>query len=144
MSLAEQRAEPRQDAVRVGNGPSRSALFAVDVRTIPGEIVLSLRGELDIATQPLLARALAEVDGSDARIVLDLSDLTFIDCANIGLIHDARVLAGMRGTFLELRSPRPDIQRVLELTGLVPTASADRIQHRMVLPLPSRAPRVRT
>ena len=113
--------------------------FAVDVSAIPGETVLALHGELDIFTQPLFAKALAGVDESAPRIVLDLSDLTFIDCANIGLIHRARIAAGLRGTYLELRSPTPHVSRIFELTGLLPAASSDQVQHRSALPVPSRA-----
>lgn len=137
MSRAEHCAEGARDVV-LSAGQSCPALFAVDVRTIPGETVLTLHGELDMSTQHHFATALAGVvDESVSRIVLDLSDLTFIDCANIGLIHQSRILAGLRGTHLELRDPNPHLQRIFELTGLsAPSGSGVRP---IVLPLPARA-----
>jgi anti-anti-sigma factor len=137
MSRTEQGVATSRD-LGLGVGRSASSLFAVDVRSLPGEAVLTLHGELDISTQPLFASALAGVEESVARIVLDLSDLPFIDCGNIGLIHDTRIEVGLRGTYLELRSPKPHLLRIFELTGLVPTASPERVQHRIALPLPSR------
>ena len=112
--------------------------FAVDVSSIEGETVLRLHGELDISTQQLFEDALAGVDESVARIVLDLSDLTFIDCGNIGVIRRSRIAAGLRGTFLELRSPNPQLLRIMELTGLLPRASGEQLAP-IVLPLPSSA-----
>lgn len=135
MSRTEQRVETSRDTKSVGR--SCPALFAVDVSAIAGETVLTLHGELDMSTQHLFAAALAGVEESVARIVLDLSDLTFIDCANIGLIHQSRILAGLRGTHVELRDPNPQLQRIFELTGL--SASNGGAVRPIVLPLPARA-----
>ena len=114
-------------------------LFTVDVRPITGETVLALHGELDLSTQHLLASALASVDETVARIVLDFSDLTFIDCGNIGLIHQWRILAGLRGTYLELRNPNPHMLRIFELTGLIPGASNGNGDRPTVVPIRSGA-----
>ena len=100
--------------------------------------MLALHGELDISAQQLFVTALAGIDATATRIVLDLSDLTFIDCANIGVIHQTRVVAGLRGTFLELRSPSLQLLRIMELTGLLPSANGERLRS-VVLPLPSCA-----
>ena len=137
MSLTERRVQtPRDLGGRVR--PSGPPLFAVDVSSSPGETVLTLHGELDISAEQLFASALTSIDEKVARVVLDLSDLTFIDYGNIELIHDTWIAAGRRGTHLELRSPNPHLLRILELTGLVPRGSSERVQHRIALPLPSR------
>ena len=137
MSLTEQRTPSSR--VGVSTGPSGPALFSVDATTTAGETVLMLHGELDLSTQPLFASAFARIDETVPSIVLDLSDLTFIDCSNIGLIHDARVAAGARGVRLQLRAPRPDLRRILELTGLIAASGSARIQHRVVLTRPLHA-----
>ena len=95
-----------------------SALFSVDVDDLAGETVLTLHGELDFWTQQVFVAALANVHDSVPRIVLDLSDLTFIDAGSLGLIHRSQTLAGLRGTDLALRAPNPKVLRTLELTGL--------------------------
>ena len=123
----------------VNAGRAFPELFAVDVRSVEGETVLTLHGELDLSSQLLFASALAgAADESVARIVLDLSDLTFIDCGSIGLIYQARIRAGLRGIHLELRDPNPNLLRVMKLTGLLPAANGEQISP-IVLPLPSRA-----
>ena len=113
-------------------------MFAVDVTSIEGETVLTLQGELDLWTQPRFMAALAGLDDRVARVVLDLSDLTFIDCGNIGVIQQARMLAGLRGTAFVLRSPNPQLLRIMELTGLWPSAG-DHAVRPTVLPSSSGA-----
>ena len=113
-------------------------MFAVDVTSIEGETVLTLHGELDLWTQPRFVAALEGLDDRVARVVLDLSDLTFIDCGNIGIIQRARMLAGLRGTAFVLRTPNPQLLRIMELTGLWPSTGDDAVRP-TVLPSPSRA-----
>lgn len=115
MSLIEQSAE-----VPFGG----SALFSVEPCISAGETVLKLRGELDLWTQPLLAAALADVNESVACVVLDLSELTFIDASNAGIIRQSQISAAQRGVTLVLRSPNRSVLKVLELTGLFPVATA--------------------
>jgi anti-anti-sigma factor len=136
MSLTEHRVETSRDP-GVSARHWCPALFAVDVSAIPGETVLTLHGELDLSTQQRFAAALAGVEESVARIVLDLSDLTFIDCGNIRLIYQARILAGLRGTHVELRAPNPQLRRIFELTGLS-TSNGNGVRP-IVLPLPAYA-----
>ena len=42
--------------------------------------VLSVSGELDIATAPILARQAAVLPGRAERLIMDLSGLEFVDC----------------------------------------------------------------
>ena len=104
--------------------PTYPALFSVDVKDIPGETVLILSGELDVSTQQHFAAALGAVDESVARVVLDLSALRFIDCANIGLIHRWRLRAELRGAQLELRGANRDLERLFQLTDLTSSGPA--------------------
>ncbi len=108
------------------------ALFDVDARSVEGETTLKLSGELDLCTRPRFVAALADVGQDAARVVIDLSDLTFIDAGSIRLIHRTRVLAEMRGSEFVLRSPNPHLSRILELTGLSANASDHVEAHPMV------------
>jgi anti-anti-sigma factor len=78
---------------------------------------LAPKGELDIATVPLLEAAFADVEHSDAaKIIIDLSGVTFIDSTGIQLllrIND-RCDADRR---LEI-VPSPAVERLLDITGL--------------------------
>jgi anti-anti-sigma factor len=131
------RSERRPEPNPAQRGLMPSVLFAVDVDDLAGEAVLTLRGELDSWTRHLFVAALADVDDSAARIVLDVSDLTFIDAGSIGLIHRSRTLAGLRGTDLVLRGSDPHVLRILEQAGLF--GGAGNGTRPIVLPLPARA-----
>ncbi len=78
--------------------------------------MLSLRGELDVSTIPIVQEAIAGVTGG--TVVLDLTDLRFIDSAGIGCFARAHVALSEAGRALELRDPQPGIRRVIELTGI--------------------------
>jgi anti-anti-sigma factor len=80
---------------------------------------LSPTGELDVATAPELDSELQRVEASDARaIVLDLSELTFIDSTGIRLAVLADERAQASGKRLMLVRPAPDVFRVFEICGI--------------------------
>jgi anti-anti-sigma factor len=118
MSLTERRSARRFSKETKSAGTSLPALFAVECSTNEGETVLTLHGALDIWTQQAFVTALDAVDDNAERVVLDLTDLSFMDARSIGIIHRARTLAEQRGHELLLRSPSRRLSRVLKLTGL--------------------------
>ena len=76
-------------------------------------------GELDIASAPELERAIAEAAAKpDARLVLDLRALTFMDSSGLRALAQTNAHAS-RGDFelSIIRGPR-QIERVLEISGL--------------------------
>ena len=81
-----------------------------------GGRVIALRGELDAYTCRGLAESLIGPPGS--LIVIDLSELTFMDSSGIGAIHAARRGAIEDGGYLVVSRPSPMVHRVLEITGL--------------------------
>lgn len=80
--------------------------------------VLSVRGEHDIATKVSLAVAIARAAKRDAADVLvDLSQVTFMDASTVGAIVGSRNRLRSRSQSLEVRAPSPSARRVLELCG---------------------------
>lgn len=75
-----------------------------------------IRGDLDLSSTPALAARLAPVLASGPRrLVFDLAQAGFIDCAAARLITGtSRALPGRP----VIRAPGPLVRRVLELTGL--------------------------
>lgn len=85
---------------------------------------LLVRGEIDAAGAPALRAALAElreVVGGDA-VVLDLSEVTFMDSSGLAALVDA----SSGGRRVEVRRPSPIVRRVIEMTGLDGLLLADR------------------
>ena len=87
--------------------------------------LIVIRGELDPATTPLLARRLAQIlaDGPK-RLVFDMAGVGFIDCAAARLIvGTGRCLPPGRRPVI--RRPSPAVRRILELTGLAAHCEVD-------------------
>jgi anti-anti-sigma factor len=61
--------------------------FSLDVRHSDAGTVVTVAGELDVATAPELAQALADADG---QVTVDLSATTFADPAALGVLLAAR------------------------------------------------------
>ena len=76
--------------------------------------VVHLSGELDMAIADSFCQGLlSSLNGQ--RPVLDLSELTFLDSSGIRAILQ---VARMSGQAVVLRNIRPNILRVLEVTGV--------------------------
>jgi anti-anti-sigma factor len=75
--------------------------------------VVRVAGELDIASRAQATRSC--VDGGQDVVILDLSELTFMDCCGYGGILEARITLEGRGGSLTLRHPVGEPARLLEL-----------------------------
>jgi len=82
--------------------------------TVVGKIhVVTLRGELDMQSAEGLADWLIDSDGSE--LVVDLSELTFMDTSGITVMVQVRQQLG--DSFV-LTRPQPNVRRIFEITGL--------------------------
>jgi anti-sigma B factor antagonist len=80
--------------------------------------VVKLGGELDLYNAPQVRQALATAcDDSPARIVVDLSEVEFIDSTALGVLIEARTRLDNRRAFL-LAAPGLETKRALEISGL--------------------------
>lgn len=97
------------------------ATFSTAVTRAGDTTILSLAGELDIATvADLRALATAELDRDEcAAEVLDLSELSFLDSTGIGCWVEIRTHALAVGKQLTIRNPPDTVRRVLEIGGLL-------------------------
>ena len=104
-----------QAGTRVEAKPAR-----LDVRRVdhPLGVVLTLAGELDLATVPVLQERLDHAMRAKAAVVIDLSRLRFIDSSGLDLLVRAERQLRDSGVQLVLvRGPRA-VHRVFELTSL--------------------------
>ena len=91
--------------------------FLVEARQEGRARVLTLRGELDVASSAALERAI-EQDGVYERLVIDLSELEFIDSTGLSVLVAAHQQAVADGReFCVVQGPA-QVQRLLALTGL--------------------------
>ena len=83
----------------------------------PGVNRVMLSGELDMATAPQLADALAEAPRDCVALIVDLSELAFMDSTGLKTILSAHARFAEAGCRLVLIAGRPQVQKVFELTG---------------------------
>jgi len=81
-------------------------------------VVVTLRGELDLANVGDLGAVLSEAVARNPHVIADLSDLTFIDCVSLGVLVRARTRAREAGGDLVLAGARGKVLRVLALPCL--------------------------
>jgi anti-anti-sigma factor len=119
VGVSDQRAATADHEARAGTRvePTPTA-FAVRRVDHPLGVVLTLGGELDLASVPLLQEQLDRAMRGRAAVVIDLSGLRFIDsCGLRTLVGAERQLHGSGGRLVLVRGPRA-VHRLFELTRL--------------------------
>jgi anti-sigma B factor antagonist len=94
-------------------------------RLVSGVAVVSVSGEVDVSTCGVLRSALLRVvtDENYRGLVLNLAGVTFIDSAGIGVLVGVwRRVSAIDGG-LAVAMPSPQVQRVLNATGLTKVLS---------------------
>jgi len=91
-----------------------------EVRTFKdgGSWRLTLSGELDLASADQLEDAIRQAEeGDGSRIVVDLSDLEFMDSTGLGLLLKAQARSRENGQRLSFKPSRHEaVTRLLDLT----------------------------
>jgi anti-anti-sigma factor len=85
-------------------------------------VQIALHGELDRSTQLTLARELLEFERRNTPIVLDLTDLSFVDVGGLKLMLETGRRLRATGRQLTIANPSASIRRLLELTAIDQTA----------------------
>jgi anti-sigma B factor antagonist len=94
--------------------------FAITEHPIDGERhVLSVRGEIDLFTAPELKQVLAEsIEGGRIRIIVDLTETTFLDSTALGVLIGAVKRLRSRDGALAIVNIDDNIAKTFEITGL--------------------------
>src|SRR5207244_6449580 len=94
----------------------------------PPAATVVLDGEIDIATAPAIRRFLmAAISGGNVHLAVDMSGVTFIGAAGIGVLVDAASRAREAGGSLSLLAPSRQVRwllGVLHLDAILPAAQA--------------------
>ena len=96
-------------------------MFSVDLSTreCGGHVVVTLRGELDIAGAASVAAALAAIAARQPEIVVDLAGLEYIGSSGVAALARGRKHARHAGGDLLLAAPQQQVLRVLTLIRLI-------------------------
>lgn len=80
--------------------------------------LITLAGEIDLGSAPLVRAALAQCLSDGIRIVdVDLTPVTFCDCSGLNAFLYAAQRTTEAGGILRLHNPPPTLGRILDLTG---------------------------
>lgn len=94
-------------------------VFAIDDRVIDGVPTLAVSGEIDVSTAPALRdRLVALALEGPVTVVVDLSEVTFLDSTALGVLVSALKRLREDGGGLRLVVASGSVARVLEITGL--------------------------
>jgi anti-sigma B factor antagonist len=105
------------DATAGGAEPRRDEpVLATEDRD--GAVLVRLGGELDLYNAPILRAELARAAArATDRLVVDLSQVTFLDSTALGVLVEARTKLANRRAFL-LAAPGLETRRTLQVSGV--------------------------
>jgi anti-sigma B factor antagonist len=94
--------------------------FAITEHPIDAERhVLAVRGEIDLFTAPELKQVLAEsIEAGRIRIIVDLTETTFLDSTALGVLIGAVKRLRSRHGALAIVNIDENIAKTFEITGL--------------------------
>jgi anti-sigma B factor antagonist len=93
--------------------------FRLEVRVEDHACVISVSGELDLASSPALEEELDRVAASGIElVVVDLRELEFMDSTGLSVLVKAHQRAEEQGKRLGLVNGSQQVQRLLTLTGV--------------------------
>ena len=88
------------------------------IRRDDGGTIVAISGAVDVCTEAALQQALLRIIRErGARLMLDLSGVSFMDCAGLRALLATRRRAELRGGFLRLIAASAAVGRIIELTG---------------------------
>ena len=96
--------------------------LSIDLKTEEGSdtLLFKLRGSLDLATAPTVRAALSEAtDKGNHELIVDLTQLEFLDSTGLGVLIGAHRRAAEHGGSLRLIVGEGPISRLLNITGLI-------------------------
>ena len=82
--------------------------------------VVEVDGEVDVLTAPQLGAAVDDEEGFD-DLVLDLRKVPFMSSVGLGLLQSVKRRQDKRGAGFALAGLQNDVERLLEITGLLET-----------------------
>jgi anti-sigma B factor antagonist len=92
--------------------------LTIGVRYHAGHVLITVAGETEIATVPQLRGQLTLLAAAGRPVIADLTRVTFLDAAGLGVLAGAAAKAAASGGSLHVVSGRHQVRRIFALTGL--------------------------
>jgi anti-sigma B factor antagonist len=111
-----------------------SADLSIQVDHLGPHPVVRLSGDVDVESSPALAQTLMTVlaDLGAQTLVLDLTEVEFVDSSGLGALVGAHQRASLQGSTLILAGLHPRVAKVLRITKLNKVFSvADSVEEAM-------------
>ena len=101
-------------------GPRARAASGITCRATAEGAVITLWGEVDAALREAASEAMAQLatHGTGTPMVIDASEVTFIDSSGVAFILQVYVLGQETGTSVSLREPSEAVVEVLDMVGI--------------------------
>lgn len=113
-SISTKRVQPPSNVLR---GKPTNRLLSVHVTRDEDQLAITPTGDVDMSTAGKLDDAVRTAEATDAkRIVIDLSEVTFMDSTGLKLLLEAGARARANSNRLRLIRGSRRVQRVFELT----------------------------
>jgi len=90
----------------------------ISVEEIEGTMIVRLRGEIDAGERDSASRCMVAVVQSAAPLVIDTSEVTFIDSSGLAFLLQLQGVATDAGRAVSLRDPSGAVVDLLALVGL--------------------------
>jgi anti-sigma B factor antagonist len=88
--------------------------------------VVAVSGEVDVETSPVLEERLRSVlDQGHSSVRINLADVSFLDSTGLSVLISGLNRCRAAGGQLRLVAPRPNVRKVLEITGLTDVFPVD-------------------
>ena len=105
-----------ESVTTMGAGPDGHLRF--DVRAEADATVVAIEGEIDLYTSPEIREQVGGLARPGRNVVIDLTDVGFLDSTGLGSLVWARKRVQQDGGELVVVGPQPHIRRVLEISGV--------------------------
>ncbi|MSY38609.1 MAG: anti-sigma factor antagonist [Actinobacteria bacterium] len=92
--------------------------FGVSCETVQSALVVTVRGDIDMATAPLLWESINQHWVSEDSLVLDVSNVPFMDSTGLGVLIRAAERAKPHGVVVAVVGAVSRVRKVIEITGI--------------------------
>ena len=98
--------------------PSHRGRLTATVRAEDARTIVALRGEADLASQPVVAQVVSQVIAASGGDIVVSTRLDFVDSASLRCVGLAQQLLHVQGRTLTVRAPSRMAAKILGLLGL--------------------------